>query len=471
MERLRLIASILTMAIVLPGCASHNVATPLHVAFEDITSEVTTKSGPDLSYSSAVSLTGLSRVQRAGNQIFYPGDGLADAYSIGVAPKFSRLDVVHFPMEDNPLSAYRAGGSGDPNCPMPHSSDDKKFAKLVEVRNLYVCARDRLIDQAALELKLQVVQIGRKKIKDNSLGARSSVSALLFGSTRGEADDQAIDQAILELQGALSDKQSAASKASSALRLSVNTPNLLVTRWTTSRTNSQGLTIGKIFGGDRESQTRTSGVLILGDLRIVSLRFGEDFLASLVETEISNFERELAVVTTSLQSKYQLEIQDVDFSATLTARLGLTAEELTLLGLDPTALIRQQDLNISMALSELASIGNAVALANAKPAEYAFSFFPWDVYEDALRLECQRSQGFTTVYSVRVVGSDLVERVLKEARLDVDQMEKIRNGLGRDSPRDMVSSFTTHITAHKEKVRRGLNDCETTRTARETAAR
>jgi hypothetical protein len=403
------------------------------------------------------------------NQIFYPGDGFADTYSIAIAPKFSRLDVVRFPMDADPPRAYAVGGDDDPKCPTPTTGSNKQFAKLVEIRNLYVCARDRLVDQAALELKLQVAQLGLVRMKDNKSEARRFVSTLLFGATNNDADDQSIEQKMLELQGSLADKRREANKAASALRLAVNTPNLLVTRWTAERTNSQGLTVGAIWSGDRQARTQTSGILILGDLRITSLRFGEDFIASLIETDLSNFERGLGIVTTTLQSKYQLEIQDIDFSSILAAQLTLSADDLAILGDGPLALLRQQSLKISTALAELASIGNAGSASNAHPEEYAFSFYPWDVYQDALKLECQRSRGYTTVYSVRAVGSQLVERVLKEASLTGDQMKKIREVLhaetGTDSKTDrvtaLVKKFLEDIERHKVQVQGGRNECAT----------
>lgn len=330
------------LAGVLAGCSSQSVRAPLHTSFEDLSSEVATRDGDRLEFDSAVNINGLARILAIGDRVYYPGQGLSDHYSIAFSPD---------------CRTYR-----DRSTFALKGKDPQGSVKAV--RDAYLAARTALVAAAGAEAKLLVGQLALTRAKgDSSGGALSSGLRLLGVATKADASDAektaALQESVQQQELSASKARSVAAEKREALSKSIDTPGLILARWSTSRASHGGAAVGAIFSGEGKRQQDVTGIVILGDIRVSTLRFGYDYIAYILRTPVPEFELELGLTTLVVEAKYLAYEQDLDYSKALEIAVKLTPADVAALGADAAGLLKQQELTFGYGLSELASIGNS----------------------------------------------------------------------------------------------------------------
>lgn len=336
----------------LAGCANQSVHSPLHTSFEDLSSKVMTRDGDKLEFDSAVNINGLARILAIGDRVYYPGQGLSDHYSIAFSPD---------------CTTYRDRSTFSLNVDKPATPE----GVVKEVRDAYLAARTALIEAAGAEVKLLVGQLGLARAKSQSgVDALNSALRLQGVAIRADASDSekltALELSLEQIEKSVSDKRSTAAGKREALSKAIDRPGLILTRWSTSREKHGGASVGSIVSGDARRQEGVTGIVVLGDIRVSTLRFGYDYIAYVLRTPVPEFELELGLTTLVVEAKYLAYEQDLDYSKALETALSLTPADVAALGSDAVGLLKQQELKFGYGLSELASIGNSGFLGSPK---------------------------------------------------------------------------------------------------------
>jgi hypothetical protein len=335
-------AAIVFACLVLGACSSPKVKRPLHSSFEDLSSEVDTKSGIALEFDSALNIGGLSRLIAAGDRLYYPGSNLSDHYSISFSSdEYSYADVAEFKTK----SGYQA---------------------VKALYDKYVGAREALIASADAELSLTIARIARASAQAKAQGHADLVLGQLHVTRQADQSDaqylEAIDRAVdkLAIAAKTASSRAADAKLDYEKQIAVES-NVLATRWTTRSERDGSAGIGDIAGVSGARSDATTGVMFAGDIRVETLRFGYDYVGSqLTDVRIKNFDflLDLSITTFVVAARHMIYAQDQDYSRRLGASLKLTPDVTAALRKDFANALLEKQIAVSASLAELASLGN-----------------------------------------------------------------------------------------------------------------
>lgn len=396
-----LLAAIAFFCLMLGACGSAKVSRPLHSSFEDLSSEVETKSGIALEFDSALNIGGLSRLITAGDRLYYPGRDLSDHYSISFSSdEHSYADVAFF-----------------------DTANDYQTVKALYDK--YVGAREALFASADASLNLELARIARSAAQAKADGHSDLVEAQLKVARQPDQSDeqylQTIDKAFNALAMVAKEAANAAAKAKLDYEKQIAVePNVLATRWSTRVAREGRGGIGDAVGVSGARNDATTGVMFAGDIRVETLRFGYDYVGSqLTDPRIKNFDflLDLSITTFVVAARHMIYAQDQDYSRRLSASLKLAPEVMAALRKDFAEALSQQEISVSASLAELASLGNNGSFSSPKRHAQRIDFSKGGNaayggrsadFINGLPLE-----GYLPFYSVRARGRALVGSVFE----------------------------------------------------------
>lgn len=400
MKAVRVLAIALS-CVALSACGSAQMRRPLHSTFEDLSSEVDTKSGIALDFDSALNIGGLSRLIAAGDRLYYPGKNLSDHYSISFSSdEHSYADVALF------------------ETPGGYSTVKALYEK-------YVGAREALLASADAELSLTVARIARAAAQAKAEGHADLVQAQLQVTRQADQGDDQYLQAIDKTVDALATSARSAANAAAKAKLDYEKqiavkPNVLATRWTTRSEREGRAGIGDIAGVSGGRSDATTGVMFAGDIRVETLRFGYDYVGSqLTDPRIKNFDflLDLSITTFVVAARHMIYAQDQDYGRRLSASLKLAPEVTAALRKDFADALLQQQISVSASLAELASLGNNGSFSLPKRHAQRIDFFKGRnaAYggQSAEIITDVPLEGYLPFYSVRARGRALVGSVFE----------------------------------------------------------
>ena len=349
MQKVRL-AVIALSCLMLGACGSAKTSRPLHSSFEDLSSEVETKSGIALEFDSALNIGGLSRLIAAGDRLYYPGKDLSDHYSISFSSdEHSYADVASFGAEVD-------------------------YQTVKALYDKYVAAREALFASADAALNLELARIARASAQAKAEGHADLVLAQLKVARQPAQSDEQYLQAIDKAVDAAAMAASAAAGNAATAKLDYEKqiavkPNVLATRWSTRLAREGRAGVGHIVGVSGARSDATTGVMFAGGIRVETLRFGYDYVGSqLADPRIKNFDflLDLSITTFVVAARHMIYAQDQDYSRRLSASLKLAPEVTAALRADFADALSRQQISVSASLAELASLGNNGSFSEPK---------------------------------------------------------------------------------------------------------
>lgn len=296
-------------------------------------------------------------------------------------------------MIDSPVDSVRNTST----CPSS-ASPTTGLAKVLDVRDTYVCARAKLVEASSLAFKLNVAKFAQSLT--NEVERKKLATAVLFGREDPNADSAAIENKLKEEENKYQQVQKDAENASVDVIRQLNTKNIAMAKWRTQveREGSAGLgQVANVSGANRKT---TQGVLILGDLRVVSVVIGVDFLEYLKEILLSESIEEAGIVTYAIQAKHVAYVQEIDSFAALQAQLELTVDQIAKLsgGAAVLELFKNETLKLQTRLTALAEIGDQGVVSNPHTTVKPTLFCNGGHFK--LIQEQMIQEGYASIYSV-----------------------------------------------------------------------
>lgn len=421
---------LLTLAsLALNGCAQQ----PISAAFDDLTSETSSRASDFFLFKTFTSISGLVP-QHSAQMLFHQPqfhDSRPDTptHSIGISPKWSFVVERKYPMHGR--------------------DDDGNRAAVLEIRDGF----EKLRQQSAELVSLNAVVAGSALILERSGGkpfevADQAMLGKLLGQEVGKEDAAKARQAIDERRAQITRLSGEIAKTLQQLQAKTKQYNVVITRWSRSKNTLFGLELAPILSTKTAANEIKSGVLILGDIRGVSLHTGEDFFDMVRELDPGSRRlfTDVNVTTFAVQAKHIAYVADLDLEKSLSSQLKLTKAQLAQLG----EAMKDIDIDARLTAALSMDIGNSAALSTPSLRILPRCFFPARLHQNSVQNEIIETGNYQTVYAVR---AQLVSELLGQGTSLNTELNQI---CGEKAGKRCMNSTAANYQA---RLKKWLQEC------------
>jgi hypothetical protein len=420
----------------LTGCAQQ----PISAAFDDLTSETSSRSSDFFLFKTFTSISGLVP-QHSAQMLFHQPqfhDFRPDTptHSIGISPKWSFVVERKYPM------------SG--------STDETNRDAVLEIRDGF----EKLRLQSAELVSLTAIVAGSSRILEPTgsqgsqvLGADDqAMLGKLLGMEIGKDDSTQAKKVLEEKRAQITRLSGEIAKTLQGMQTKTKQHNVIITRWSRSKNTLFGFELAPILSAKTAANEVKSGVLILGDIRAVSLHAGEDFFDMVRELNprIRSLFADVNITTFAVQAKHIAYVADLDVEKSLSSQLKLTKAQLAKLG----DALKDTDVNASLATALSMDIGNSAALSSPNLRILPRCFFPPRLHQASVEKEIIAAGRYQTVYAVR---AQMVSELLGQGTdtgTELSQICHLRDKNGYCTMQDGVED-----AKFKEALERWVQEC------------
>lgn len=403
---------------IMAGCSTHKSV--INNSFDDLVNETRSTKTSFVNYKSYVSISGLVPHAAAGTLIHHP-DSLSPTHGLGLSPKWSYVIESTFPMDSG------------------NTATD--FEKLKSIRNKYIEARGAIVKATALQVKASLADsalVIAKSSKD--LGNCKLVSRIL---SLEEPKTKCEDADLTAMGAALADTKSKATSAVEAAALKrkeliqeVDKKNILVTRWDQQVELTSLGKLADFFSLSVDHKKEMGGVLIAGDLRVWSLKVGEDYIDMVreMDPQARLFFQQVGIDLFLIHAKHRLYIAEMKLEDAVAASLSLTVADLRNI---KSVLNSSDRLELGFGMAMLSDISNIGALSAPAHNVRRRCFIPPVENEKSAQREFLLAQGYHPVYEVRGQMTKLDEL----ARIETELSMHLANVSGRKDRDEKIINF------------------------------
>jgi hypothetical protein len=405
-------------ALILTGCGTNQ---PLRATFDSLTNETSSRASDLFDYNTFISLSGL--VPQNGAQLiyhqphFYDFQGNSPTYAVGISPTRSFISEHKFAMrgQDQAQNADTVRGIRD-NL----DSARLKSIQLTAARTRYEAAKTLIAAIGAGTPDATQTDMLKTLLGDAVVGDDGKVVAAKLNDAlkRIDTEQQILTQEIPQLLIAAKDKAAGG--------------NVVITRWARDSQKSLGGTLSEVFAFSHQSHEAKSGVLVFGDLRVVTLHSGEDLVDLLrsAPKRLLAFVGNAGITTFSIQAKHMAYSADLDMQRAIAQQLHLTHEQLARL----SDTFKNLDLNYTAGFGVSMDVSNAALLTGSTVRTEFRCFFPPEVFTDSIQREIASSNGYQDLYIVRAqIRNELLDAAPRTHTALSDIAEECSTGKGKEA--------------------------------------
>jgi hypothetical protein len=371
-------------ALALSGCSP----LPIHATFDTLTNETSKRASELFTYSTFVSLSGL--VPQQGAQLifhqpdFYDFQGNSPSYAIGISPTRSFITERKFAMTGANLQ--------DNANAVRDIRDGLEAARLLSVQLAAANTRGE-----AAQTLLAAVGAGTPDASQ-----ADTLKALLGDDAIGADGKIATDKAGAALKALNDEKTGLQAKIAAALaavKSQAANANVVVTRWARERRTALGAYLSEVFAFSGQGHEARSGLLVFGDLRVVTLHSGEDLVDMLrsAPKRFLAFASNAGITTFAIQARHMAYSADLDMQQAVAAQLRLSKEQLA----DLSATFKNIEPKFSASFGVALDVSNAALVSNSTVRTEGRCFFPPELYTEAIDREIHDANGYQDLYIVR----------------------------------------------------------------------
>jgi hypothetical protein len=383
-------------ALALGGCSP----LPIHTTFDTLTNETSKRASDLFTYSTFVSLSGL--VPQNGAQLifhqpdFYDFQGNSPSYAIGISPTRSFITERKFAMTGTNLQANANA--------VRTIRDGLESARLLSVQ---LAAANTSIEAAQTLLKTVGAAAPDASQAD-------TLKTLLGSDVIGADGKVAADQAQAAIDDLTKRRDGLKTQIASALKAAKDQAarsNVVVTRWARERRSALGAYLSEAFAFSGQGHEAKSGVLVFGDLRVVTLHSGEDLVDMLrsAPRRFLAFATNAGIATFGIQARHMAYSADLDMQQAVAAQLRLSKEQLA----DLSKAFADLDQNYSASFGVAMDVSNSAFVTNSHVLTETRCFFPPALYTESIQREIAASDGYQDLYVVRAqIKNELLDAAI-----------------------------------------------------------
>jgi hypothetical protein len=315
------------------------------------------------------------------------------------------------------------------------------FEKLKIIRNKYIETREAIIRATALQIRLALgnAALGSARSKKDLESCKLAAHILSLEEPKDKCEDSnlnAIDSALKKTTSDLTNAIDSAATKRKELIQELDKKNILITRWdqTTELGFSSGL--GNLFAINADRKKEKGGVLIAGDLRVWSLKVGEDYVDMVreMDPQARKLFQQVGIDLFLVHAKHRFYIAEIHLEDAVAASLSLTIGQLQDL---KSALNANDKLTLGFGIALLSDISNIGSLSAPEYKIRRRCFMPPTENEKSAQHELLSAQGYHSLYEVRgqIVGLDDV------AKIETDLSMKLAGIQEKNRREEIIRTF------------------------------